>query len=660
MKKILLTVACFSLMVFTVNAQKWVKTTPTNKNVILEEFTGIHCGYCPDGHKIANGIVEANPNRVFLINIHAGSFATPSAGEPDFRTTEGNAIDAAAKVTGYPSGSINRSTSPWGMSRSAWAGKAGTILAESSPLNVYVKSFVDFSTREITTEVEVYYTSDAATTKNYLTIALTQDDILGPQSDYGNYNPTNWVDGKYRHNHVLRQLITSGNFGEEIATTTTGSYVYKTYKTTIPDNYKGVDAILHKMHVVAFVSANSDGSGIISGADAPVDFDPNLKTDLALNDLTVKPANFCFTTINPKIEVTNNLDQPVTSFDVIADLNGAQFTKSFSGNLNKGEKTTIDWGDLPFSPTGAYTVKIIGFKNVNGGNLYDVNETNDATSFSNFGFKSNAFSTFVTDFESGLPANMALDVSLNPKLTLIKGTTVKYGNFGSASAMLFYLHSSWNIAGKPAHILLGESDLSGLTDPGLGYYYAYSDAGYGGTAPTIVTSVSSDCGKTWQQVGTVTAQETGLPTTSGNLYDPKNGEYKYVITSLKDYAGKSVLVKITGTPGSTGNALYIDNININSAQRLSAPKEMVSKPHLVLSPNPVKDFGTVSYELVKPSDIIFTIYNVLNQVVFTKTISSQSSGTHEESIDMSGFESGVYTLSVNTNDAVSTKKFIKK
>ncbi len=90
MKKILL--SAILLTFGYANSQTFVNTTPENKKVILEEFTGVNCVYCPQGHVIANNIKNANPNNVFLINIHQGSFATPGAGQPDFRTSFGNAI----------------------------------------------------------------------------------------------------------------------------------------------------------------------------------------------------------------------------------------------------------------------------------------------------------------------------------------------------------------------------------------------------------------------------------------------------------------------------------------------------------------------------------------------------------------------------------------
>ena len=106
MKKILLSIFAFATIVVT--AQNNVSTTPENRNVVLEEFTGIYCGYCPDGHLLAQQLHDNNPGDVVLMNIHVGSYAAPQAGAPDFRTSFGTAIDGQADVAGYPAGTINR------------------------------------------------------------------------------------------------------------------------------------------------------------------------------------------------------------------------------------------------------------------------------------------------------------------------------------------------------------------------------------------------------------------------------------------------------------------------------------------------------------------------------------------------------------------------
>src|SRR5690554_5877125 len=124
-------------------SQTIVPTTPQNRNVVLEEFTGINCVYCPSGHAIAQAIQDANPDRVSLINIHVGSFAVPSAGQPDFRTQWGNAILAQSGATGFPSGTVNRhifSGNQTVLNRGQWAGASNQILNLPSYVNIGVEA----------------------------------------------------------------------------------------------------------------------------------------------------------------------------------------------------------------------------------------------------------------------------------------------------------------------------------------------------------------------------------------------------------------------------------------------------------------------------------------------------------------------------------------
>ena len=77
-------------------AQTFVPTRPTNRNVLIEEYTGVGCQYCPLGHKATDYTLKAFPGRAFAINNHQGVFAT------QYATQWGNALAAQAGVTGYP------------------------------------------------------------------------------------------------------------------------------------------------------------------------------------------------------------------------------------------------------------------------------------------------------------------------------------------------------------------------------------------------------------------------------------------------------------------------------------------------------------------------------------------------------------------------------
>jgi hypothetical protein len=645
MKKLLLIGA--SILSLHGMSQNWVSTTPQNRRVVIEEFTGIHCGYCPDGHRIANDLVKANPDKVFLINIHAGGYATPGTGEPDFRTTAGTAIDGAAGVTGYPSGSVSRSATPWGQSRDKWASTAATLLGQTSPVNVAVKASVDFATRTLTTEVEVYYTANSPATSNFLTIALTQDDVLGPQSDYGDYNPTNWVNGQYRHNHVLRQLITSGNFGEKLDSTRQGNYFYKKYTTVIPDNYINTKAVLNKFNVVAFVSQANNN--ILSGAEAEVEFDNNLKTDLSVVDKTTKP-DMCATSVSPKVEVTNLLDQPVSAFSITATVNGTPVTKNITQTLAKNEKVTVTWDNINVTTTGAYQVNIGGIDNVMGtsnNKLYDMELANDAVTIKAMSFKAATVNSanLWCGFES--MTNTVLDLSENPNASV--PTT---GNYGSSStrALRVSLHSSWGVEGKPVHVLFGKADLSAITGPGLSYYYAYSDGSEGGTKPTVKVSISKDCGVTWTEANSIQPDETGQPASAGTFYVPTNTQYKMVTVNLDAYKNDNIIAKISVIPGSSGNSFYLDGLSITSFGKLGILNK-ASDLSFDLYPNPSQGSASLTLPTFKAASYII-------RDVTGKEFQRGDLMPTENLIDLTTLTNGVYFVEVIADGKTAMQKLI--
>ncbi len=249
MKKILLfSVVLFFATTLIAEAQSLLTTAPQQKNVVLEEYTGIHCQYCPNGHVIAQAAQDDNPGRVVLINIHTGDYASPSAGEPDFRTDFGDGIAAEAGIAGYPAGSVNRHifaglsmSSGSAMGRSNWLTAIGLTFVEMSPVNVGMKSEFNAATRELTVTVELYYTDDSPVSSNFINVAFLESGVLGPQTGGGMGN-------NYEHNHIFRHLLT-GQWGDEVTTTTQGASETRTYTYTVPEDF-----IIENCDVAAFVT----------------------------------------------------------------------------------------------------------------------------------------------------------------------------------------------------------------------------------------------------------------------------------------------------------------------------------------------------------------------------------------------------------------------
>ena len=255
MKKYLLSLIIVLFSLELLNAQQYVVTTPTNKNVLLEEYTGSYCSYCPNGHRIANEVAAKYPGRVFPVNIHAGSFAYTTY--PNMTTTQGNEYNNNFGVTSYPTGILNRVGQ---VSYTQWEAKVDEMMKENAIVNIAGDYTINAATRTVQITVEMYYTGNSSQSTNYLTVYMLQDDIVGYQAG-SNLNPTQIVDGQYNHTHVFRSAITS-TWGDAVSPTTAGSLITKTYTYTIPQSIgspNGVDVDLNKVYFVAFLTEKNEG-----------------------------------------------------------------------------------------------------------------------------------------------------------------------------------------------------------------------------------------------------------------------------------------------------------------------------------------------------------------------------------------------------------------
>ena len=361
--KNLLSIALLFLCSFSFG-QTFVSTSPENKNVILEEFTGIYCVWCPAGHVIGANMHAANPNDVFLINIHTGGFANPSnANDPNFQTVFGSQLANAAGVSGYPTGTINRRVFPAGapstaMSRSDWNPSSQTVLAESSPVNIGAQASIDMATGILTVNTETYYTSSVSN-NNYLHIAVLQNNMPGPQTGAAqNGAPSSIIPGPwtptYNHQHVLRHFITGSN-GAQIIPTSAGSFVPEQFTWNVPNQINtgssggfNPDIDPTNLSIIAFI--DEGGSNILTGTETPVNcifsnaFDANLVSSQT-NDV------MCESETDISVTFRNYGNQPLTSLDFTYDINGGTpGSYSWNGNLAPGAQTTITVQNVSFVP----------------------------------------------------------------------------------------------------------------------------------------------------------------------------------------------------------------------------------------------------------------------------------------------------------------------
>lgn len=629
----------FSLIAISasMNAQTIVSTTPENKNVVLEEFTGIHCGYCPDGHKIAQEIVTNNPGDAFMIAYHQGSYASPGTGEPDYRTSFGDAIANQTGLTGYPSGTVNRHVFSGGITasnRGSWAANTTTILAQSSYVNVGVEAQLDYTTRVLTVHCEVYYTANSTVTSNKLNIALLQNNVKGPQSG-SSANPTMVTsDGKYLHQHMLRHFFT-GQWGVTMNGTNSAASTLKldtTFTYTLPASYTSIPVDLGNLEIVAFVA---EGNGEIISAD---EFKiPAPQYDGSLSGISnINPVQ-CTSTINPSCTLTNKGTSTLTSADINYTIDAlTPQTYQWTGSLAAGASATITIPTVTIATTGShnFTVSITNVESI-----VDINAANNSETKNFVIFGTPAAAEVVEPFTSSTfpPVDWAIGDDNDGK-NWIRATTGASGTTSSAKIPFYDIAS-----GKTDDLYLKPMDMTTWpATSGLSFYVAHKQ--YSTSASDrIQVQVSTNCGSSWTTVwnkaGSQLATNTAV-TTSG--YTPATGDWRYENIDLSAYAGQaSVYIRFHST-SAYGNNAYIDQINLGKF--VTSLNEVEAKT-VSMYPNPTTGILTIS----NVNNAKIRVMNTLGQVVITENGSS---------VDMSNLQNGTYFVQVIENDNVTTQKVI--
>lgn len=316
MRKLFLSVlGLVAVLNATAQTPQFVSTEPSGRNVIIEEFTGIYCGYCPDGHRIVREYQEANPDRVFGINIHQGSYAAM------YSTQWGNAIASQTGLNGYPAGTVNRhrfSGTATALARSQFVSAGNQIKAMSSFVNVAAQATINAATRTLTVNVEAYYTADAETGMNRINVALLQDSIVGYQSG-ATYNPAQaTADGKYIHMHMLRHLLT-GQWGDTIAVEEgvipQGTLVQRSYTYEIPGYMNDAIVKLEHLNVVVFIT--KDRQEIYTGSKCvPVITGERSDVFVSSTDAAVVNVFGCTDEVAPYLRVCNSGKNAITTMDI--------------------------------------------------------------------------------------------------------------------------------------------------------------------------------------------------------------------------------------------------------------------------------------------------------------------------------------------------------
>lgn len=311
-----------------------VSTAPTKRGALLEEFTGIHCGYCPQGHAIAKKMMR-NHDNVHTIAIHSGHYAENRPDEPDFRIDEGEELDAYYHPGSYPSGMVNRSNvlsedgSPV-TGRSTWPYQAKEIISQDASVNLLATARYDGSDRKMSIHIEGYFTADDQPQDQELMVVWTQSNILGPQSGAN-------MGDDYSHQHMLRQYVTP-LWGDTLLAPEKGQYFSRDYVVDVPTDIKDTEVVPADIQVLAFVS-NGKGE-ILNVTCCKPDYTNYSLTRGELQEPQIPIGNrYAFNFL--ELYLKNNSTETVTTATFDVTINDEEKTLEWNGEIGSGQGTDI-------------------------------------------------------------------------------------------------------------------------------------------------------------------------------------------------------------------------------------------------------------------------------------------------------------------------------
>jgi len=239
-----------------------VLSAPTKfeQNVLIEDYTGTWCGYCP---RISHAIelVEQQTTDAYVVAIHRGS-TDPGNGYHDPFNFSAGVLEDLIGLQGYPTGMLNRTTE-WNHPEPSNISQVLDLTTGQSDVGLALNPSLNGNTMDI--DVSVKFGGEFFASSAKLVVYVLEDNLYFNQTNYTSYYGGSSVLTNFEHNHVLRASLTN-LLGDQIPSSEiTADNVYEVnFNLAVPSNVTNTQ----KMSVVAVVINGSTNAAMnVRGAD---------------------------------------------------------------------------------------------------------------------------------------------------------------------------------------------------------------------------------------------------------------------------------------------------------------------------------------------------------------------------------------------------------
>lgn len=235
------------------------------RQVIIEEFTGVRCVNCPAGAQAINTLRSIHGERLIPVSIHAGFFAQPySESAENYANAEGNALQSyLGEPIGYPTAVVNRrqfdGESSLQVGQGTWAGYVVQELAAPPRVKLAVEHTYNEASRQVSGSLAFHPQENITEPDVRYTILVVQDSIADYQLTPDGVNPL------YMHRHVFRGAVTSTSGTPVGEALNEGQVVNKTFSYTLPAHWRA-----EKCYLVLMAHLSGDIKDVLQAIETKV------------------------------------------------------------------------------------------------------------------------------------------------------------------------------------------------------------------------------------------------------------------------------------------------------------------------------------------------------------------------------------------------------
>jgi thiol-disulfide isomerase/thioredoxin len=236
----------------------------SEKQVLLEEFTGHRCVNCPEAAKLAHELAEELDHKLIIYTIHAGNLAevqNNNVFNTDLRSSVGNQLyDHFNTFFAVPLALINRN--PFNglrlIFKDNWAAAVNEELQKPAQVKMKLSNAFYPNFNVVLVDIESEFLAPADD-RFKLAVIIVEDSIVSPQL---NNNPDIGPDTLFNYNHrnVLRDAVNS-TYGEFIGNdgyVTQGEIYQNQYIYTISEDW-----VSKNCRIIAYVGKWDEGLNLI-------------------------------------------------------------------------------------------------------------------------------------------------------------------------------------------------------------------------------------------------------------------------------------------------------------------------------------------------------------------------------------------------------------